>query len=258
MVINGRNAVLEALKSGGEGVEKVYIMYGVEGEPVVRIRSEAQRCNVPCVTLDRGKFIDLERRAGMATRSQGILATVAEVKYIDIEERLQDIYTEGRVPLLAAIDGITDPHNVGAIIRSAECAGLDALMMGTHHSSGVNDVVMKTSAGAARYIPIARPSNIGDVLIGLKQEAVAVVVLDERGTISYTDFDFTVPSIIVVGSEGEGVSPRVRKLADAVVMIPVAGNIESLNASVAAGIVFFEAARQRRIASIAASTTDPE
>jgi len=244
MYINGRNAIVEALRSG-EGVEKVFVMFGLEGEAVNRIRAEAKRAGVPCVTIDRRRFAELERAAGLGARSQGVIAVTSEVEYADMEQLVQDIYERGEVPLVAALDAITDPHNVGAIIRSAECAGLDGVMIGKRDSSGITDVVMKTSAGAAQHLPIARASNIGDILLGLQQEGLAVVGLDERGTVAYTDYDFTRPTAIVIGSEGSGLSPRIRKLCDVLLSIPMSGKIGSLNASVAAGIVFFEARRQR-------------
>jgi 23S rRNA (guanosine2251-2'-O)-methyltransferase len=244
MYINGRNAIIEALRSG-EGVEKVFIMYGMEGDAINRIRVEAKRAGVPCVMIDRRRFSELERSVGLGARSQGVIALASEISYADIEQLAQDVYERGGAPLVGALDAITDPHNVGAIIRSAECAGLDGLLLGKRDSSGITDVVMKTSAGAAGHLPIARVSNIGDVLLGLQQEGLAVVGLDERGTMSYTDYDFTRPTAIVIGSEGAGLSARTRKLCDVLLSIPMAGKIGSLNASVAAGIVFFEARRQR-------------
>jgi 23S rRNA (guanosine2251-2'-O)-methyltransferase len=245
MYINGRNAVIEALRSG-EGVEKVFLQYGLEGEPVSKIRAEAKRAGVPCVTVDRQRFNEMERAAGVASRSQGVLALASEIEYVDIELLVDGLFQQGRFPLVTALDSITDPHNVGAIIRSAECAGLDALMMGKRDSSGITDVVTKTSAGATTYLPIARVSNIGDVLLGLQQAGVAIVGLDERGETPFTDYDFKAPTAIVIGSEGKGLSPRIRKLCDTLISIPMQGKVASLNASVAAGVVFFEAVRQRK------------
>lgn len=253
MYINGRNAVLEALRAR-EGVEKVFVMYGTEEEGVHRIRVEAKRAGVPCTTIDRRRFSELERAAGLGTRSQGVIAVTSEVDYADIEQLVLDTYERGGTPLIAVLDGITDPHNVGAIIRSAECSGIDGLLMGKRDSSGVTDVVMKTSAGAARHLPIGRASNIGDIIIGLKQEGLTVVGLDERGDRIYTAYDFSLPTAIIIGSEGEGISPRVRKLCDVRLSIPMAGKIGSLNASVAAGVVFFEARRQRGFTEVPEKT----
>jgi 23S rRNA (guanosine2251-2'-O)-methyltransferase len=174
-----------------------------------------------------------------------VIALVSTVEYADIDALVDEALVAGAVPLVGALDGITDPHNVGAIIRSAECAGLDAIVIGKHDSSGLTDVVMKTSAGAAGHLPIARVTNVGDTITGLKDVGVTVVGLDERGTVAYTDYDFTQPTAIVIGSEGKGMSPRIRKMCDALLSIPMSGKVASLNASVAAGVVFFEARRQR-------------
>ncbi len=244
LYISGRNAVLEALRAG-EGVEKVFIMFGQEGEPINRVRSEAKRAGVPCVVIDRRRFAEMERAGGVTVRAQGVLALASAVAYADIEQVIEDVYAQGGTPLVGVLDAITDPHNVGAIIRSAECAGLHGVLMGKRDSSGITDVVMKTSAGAARHLPIAREANIGDVLLGLKQEGITLIGLDERGTMRHTEYDFSVPTAIVIGSEGAGLSARIRKMCDMLVSIPMSGKIASLNASVAAGIVFFEARRQR-------------
>lgn len=244
MYINGRNAVVEALRKG-EGIEKVFLAYGLEGEAMDRIRSEAKRAGVPCVTVDRRRFAEMERTAGLSTRSQGVIASVSEVEFADFDMMVEEAFLQGRMPLVTALDGITDPHNVGAIIRSAECSGMDGLLLGKHDSSGITDVVMKTSAGAARHLPIARVSNIGDILLSVQQAGVEVVGLDESGKTSYVEYDFTKPTAIVIGSEGKGLSPRIRKLCNTLLSIPMMGRIGSLNASVAAGVVFFEAQRQR-------------
>jgi 23S rRNA (guanosine2251-2'-O)-methyltransferase len=245
MYINGRNAIIEALRSG-EGVQKVYLMYGIEGDPVNRIRIEAKRAGVPCVTIDRQRFNELERKAALGTRSQGVIALVEEIASADIDMIVQEVYDRGEMPLVAALDSVTDPHNVGAIIRSAECAGFHGLLIGKRDSSSITDVVVKTSAGATSYLPIDRASNIGDVLLSLQQAGLAVVGLDEGGDMAYTDYDFTAPTAIVIGSEGSGLSSRIRKLCDHRLSIPMMGSVGSLNASVAAGVVFFEALRQRK------------
>ena len=247
MFINGRNAVIEALRSD-IGVEKVFVMYGMEGEAIDRVRAEAKRAGVPVVTADRQRFAELERRAELGTRSQGVIAVVSTIDYVDIDLFVDDVVQRGNVPLVGVLDGITDPHNVGAIIRSAECAGLDAVAFGKHDSSGITDVVMKTSAGAAGHLPIARVANVGDTVTGLRDVGIEVVGLDERGTVAYTDYDFTKPTAIIIGSEGKGLSPRLRKMCDTLLSIPMAGQVASLNASVAAGVVFFEARRQRVLA----------
>lgn len=244
MYINGRNAVMEALRAGRE-IEKIFIMFGTEGDAVTRLRIEAKRAGVPSVIVDKSRFMEMERNAGLGTRSQGVIALLSDVDYADIENIVESVFAAGRMPLVATLDGITDPHNVGAIIRSAECAGFDGLLLGKHDSGSITDVVVKTSAGAVQHLPIARVSNIGDILLSMQQSGLALVGLDERGTTPYTAYDFTQPTVIIVGSEGKGMSARTRKMCDSLLSIPMLGNVASLNASVAAGIVFFEAQRQR-------------
>jgi 23S rRNA (guanosine2251-2'-O)-methyltransferase len=249
MYINGRNAVIEALRSGSD-VEKVFIMFGMEGEAIDRVRIEAKRAGVPSVIVDRQRFAELERRAGLGTRSQGVIAVASTVEYVDMDELVEEVFAREGVPLVGALDGITDPHNVGAIIRSAECAALDGVVIGKHDSSGITDVVMKTSAGAAGHLPIARVANVGDSIMSFKDGGLSVVGLDERGSIPYTEYDFTQPTAIIVGSEGKGIGPRIRRMCDTLVSIPMFGRVASLNASVAAGVVFFEARRQREQAGM--------
>ncbi len=257
MYINGRNAVMEAIRSG-EGVEKIFLMFGMEGEPIDRIRIEAKRAGIPFSIVDRKRFGDLERSAGLGTRSQGVIALVREIEYEDIEAVVENVYWSGRMPLVAALDGITDPHNVGAVIRSAECSGIDGLMLGKRDSSAITDVVMKTSAGAARHLPIDRVSNVGDMILRLRKSGLVVVGLDEDADMLYTDYDFTRPTLIIVGSEGRGLGHRIKQLCDHRLAIPMRGKVGSLNASVAAGVVFFEAQRQRLAAAPAAPSIREE
>ncbi len=246
MYINGRNAVIEALRSE-ERVEKVFLLYGLEGEPVARIRSEAKRAGVPCVTMDRRRFTQLERSARMGTRSQGVIAMLAPVDYVDIDVVVENAWRDGRPPLIAVLDGITDPHNVGAIIRSAECAGFDGIVLGKRDSSGITDVVVKTSAGAVNHIPIARVASLAQTLKRLQSAGLTVVGLDEKGSMQYTEHEFAEPCVVVIGSEGQGLSAAVVQVCDKLLTIPMSGAIHSLNASVAAGITFFEARRQRGV-----------
>lgn len=251
MFINGRNAVIEALRAGGR-VEKVYLMYGVEGEPVRRIRREAKQAGVPCVMIDKARFLAMEREHDLASRSQGVIALMSEIEYVDLEVLIDSQLQEGRSPVVVAMDGITDPHNVGAIIRSAECAGIDGVLLGMRDSGSITDTVTKASAGAVLHVPIARVANVIDVLIGLQQMGMSLVGLDENGTMDYTEYDYSKPTVIVVGSEGKGLQPRIRKMCDQVVSIPMRGQIASLNASVAAGVVLFESVRQRSASDAAA------
>ncbi len=244
MYINGKNSVLEAVRAG-ERVEKVYFLYGAQTEGLGAIRNAAKQAGIPCTTLDRNTFRDLEKKGNLKTKSQGVIARINPILFVDIEDVVTLAWETGRTPLVAALDGITDPRNLGAILRSAECAGLSGVVFSKAHSSGVNDVAVKTSAGAAHFVPISRVRSITETLSGLKEMGMQVVGLDAGGEMSYTDIDYTEPTVIVVGSEGEGMDPRVAAACDQLVSIPLKGSISSLNASVAAGIVFYEAVRQR-------------
>lgn len=244
MYINGRNGVLEALRAG-ERVEKVYFLYGAAGEGVGAVRAAAKRAGVPCTTIDKERFRDMERRARLKTKSQGVIAWINPVLYADLDDVVTLAYEQGRAPFLAVMDEINDPRNIGAIIRSAECAGLDGVVLGRRNSPGVNDVVMKTSAGAANYLPVSRADDLARTLRRLRDAGLRVIGLDESGTENYAEVDLTEPTAIVIGNEGQGISNDVIAVCDTLVSIPMMGKISSLNASVAAGIVFFEGLRQR-------------
>ncbi len=248
MYINGRNAVVEALRSG-QDVEKVYLMYGLEGEPLRRIRREAKEAGVPCVTIDKARFVAMEREAGVSGRSQGVMALMSPLEYVDLEALVDQILQQGRQPLVAVMDGLTDPHNVGAIIRSAECAGIDAVLLGREDTGSITDTVVKASSGAVSHLPIARVSHVIDILIGLRQMGLELVGLDESGDVEYTEVGYAGPMAILIGSEGRGLQPKLRRMCDRLVSIPMQGQVQSLNASVAAAVVFFEALRQRRVES---------
>lgn len=253
MYINGRNGVLEALRAG-ERVEKVYFLYGSVGEGVGAVRSAAKRAGVPCTTIDKERFRDLERKARLKTKSQGVIAWINPVLYADIDDVVTLAYEQGRAPILAAMDEMNDPRNIGAIIRSAECAGLDGVVLGKRNTPGINDVVVKTSAGAAHFMPIIRADDLARALRRLQSAGLTVVGLDEGGTRTYTEIDLTEPTVIVIGNEGQGISKDVAAVCNTLVSIPMMGKISSLNASVAAGIVFFEALRQRHLKQEAEGT----
>ena len=244
MYINGKNSVLEAIRAR-ERVEKVYFLYGAETEGLGAIRKAAKQEGIPCTTLDRGKFRELEKKGNLKTKSQGVIARINPILFVDIKDVVTLAWETGRTPLVVALDGITDPRNLGAIIRSSECAGLSGVVFGKQHSSGINDVAVKTSAGAAHFVPIARVRDVATTLGNLKEMGMQVIGLDVDGDMEYTDIDFTEPTVIVIGSEGEGMTAKVAEACDEFVSIPLKGSITSLNASVAAGIVFFEAVRQR-------------
>ncbi len=245
MYINGRNAVLEAIRSR-ESIEKIYLQYGLPPEGVEDIRREARASGIPVTQLDRRKFRDLERRAGLGTRSQGVIARIDPVDYVNPHHLVAATWERGETPFLAVLDRITDPHNLGAIIRSAECAGLHGVVIPRKGGGGVTDVVVKTSAGAVHSLPIARVDRMVDLVEDLKGSGLRVIGCAEQGSISWDQADLTGPIALILGSEGEGIAPELLARCDQVISIPMAGSIGSLNVSVAAGVIFFEALRQRR------------
>lgn len=204
----------------------------------------AQEAGVP---IERVPRAEIERRA-RGVNHQGIIALVASARYRDEDELLQQI---GRLPaenppLLLVLDSLEDPRNFGSILRTAECAGVHGIFVPERRAVGLTGTVAKVSAGALEYIPVSRAGNITRLLEKLKQHGVWTVGTGPAAPVSYTDWDWTLPSAIVLGSEGHGLHRLVREHCDQMVSVPVLGRIESLNVSVAAGVVLYEALRQRR------------
>ena len=245
MYINGRNAVIEAIRTG-ESIEKVWVQYGTDGEGIEQIRREARQRGVPTTQLDRRKFRDLERRARLGTRSQGVIARIDPVDYVEISHLIASVWERGEVPVIGLLDRITDPHNLGAIVRSAECAGVHGLVIPRRNSSGITDVVIKTSAGAVHSLPLARTDDMAATVRELQGSGLRVLACTEEGESLFGAVDLSGPVAMLLGSEGEGIAPDLLELCDGTLRIPMAGSISSLNVSVAAGVIFFEIARQRQ------------
>jgi 23S rRNA (guanosine2251-2'-O)-methyltransferase len=259
MYIFGRNPVIEALSSSETiRLEKVFVQYGTEGSIIAAIKQAATRRGVPCVVMDKGKFAALERDALGARsvgekfdgrtvhgRSQGVIALVAALEILSVEELIAESLEHSEHPMIVALDGITDPHNTGAIARSAECAGAAGLLVAESKTSPLSGAAMKTSAGALEHLRVARTGNLAKGLQDMKNAGFVLIGLDEGGAEPYTNPLYNGAVVMVVGSEGRGLTPAVAKFCDVRVAIPLHGRISSLNASVAAGVVLFEAARQR-------------
>lgn len=235
MLINGYNAVEEALASDTT-IEKIYVEKGAFSDRIRRIISKAREDKIKVFFLERK---ELEAKAG--GKVQKVLAETTDFKYQTLEEILES----GRKPLLILVlDGIQDPHNLGAIIRAAECAGASGIIIPRHRSVGVNDTVVRTSAGATAHVRIAKVANVNDAIRKLKDRFVKVYAADMDGTSIY-DVDLKGDVALIIGNEGMGVKQLAKKLADGSVSLPQRGRLNSLNASVAAGIVLYEAVRQR-------------
>lgn len=250
-VIIGRNPVREALERGEGRIEKVVIQKGVRGSQIDAIRRAAKAAGVPTQMVPE---VRINKLAPKATH-QGVVAIAAPVAYLYLDAMLEQIAPDldavrERKPVLLAMDGIEDPHNYGAILRSTVASGASGVIVSERGQAPLSATTVKASAGTALRIPIARVSNLADALFNLKERGYWVVGLDgspaegsqERTTV--WDYDWDRPIVLVVGSEGKGMGSRVRAQCDVLVSIPIIGDVESLNASVATGIVLFAAARE--------------
>lgn len=239
-VLIGRNPVLEAMESGRE-IEKIFIQRGVKG-PALKVASQARKKGIPVQFVDKAKLDKLAEGGA----HQGLVALVSQFNYSTIDDILQRASQRGEDPFIILCDGIEDPHNLGAIIRTAECAGAHGVVIPKRRSASVNATVEKTSAGATSYMLVARVANISNTINRLKEGKVWIACADMGGE-TYYDADLKGGIALVVGSEGFGVGQKVKEACDFVLSIPMKGQINSLNASNAATVLMYEVRRQRSI-----------
>lgn len=238
--LEGRNALQEALKSG-RTVDKVFIAAGETDRALQRLAAEAKEAGAVVVPVDRRKL-----DAMSFTRAhQGVIALVAAHVYYSVDDILEEAASRGEAPLIVICDELSDPHNLGAILRSAECAGAHGVIIPKRRSVGLTATVAKASAGAIEYMKVARVTNINNAIAELKEKGVWVFGTAAEGSIPMYQANLTVPAAIVIGNEGDGMSQLVRKNCDVMLNIPMKGHISSLNASAAASILLYEALRQR-------------
>lgn len=237
--IEGRNAVLEAFRSG-KTVDKLYILDGCQDGPVRTIAREARKHDTIIQYVAKERLDQISETG----KHQGVIAVAASYEYATVENILAKAKEKGEPPFVLLLDNIEDPHNLGAIIRTANLAGAHGVIIPKRRAAGLTAVVARTSAGALNYTPVAKVTNLKTVMEQLKKEGVWFVCADMGGT-AYYDLDLKGPIGLVIGNEGEGVSRLVKENCDFVASIPMKGDIDSLNASVAAGILAFEIARQR-------------
>ena len=237
-MITGRNAVLEALKSDRE-IEKLIVAKGAEGS-IRKITGMAKDKKIPVQYREKAA---LDRIAG-GNSHQGVIAQVSEYTYCTLDDILRRAEERGEDPFIMILDGLEDPHNLGAVMRTAECCGAHGIVIPKRRSAGITETVAKASAGAVEYMLCARVSNIGQAVDQLKERGVWVAACDMGGK-AYTEQDLTGSLAVVIGSEGTGISRLVREKCDFVVSIPMKGKITSLNASNAAAILMYEVVRQR-------------
>ena len=239
-IIEGRNAVIEALRAGAS-IDKIFIQKGETDKTLGHIASTARAAGVVVVDADKRKLDFMSRTHA----HQGVIALASVREYVSVEDILNIARGKGENPLLVVCDEISDPHNLGAIIRTAECAGAHGVIIPKRRSAGLTSIVGKTSAGAVSYVPVARVPNIPALLEQLQKEGVWVFGTAAEGTTTLYQADLKGPAAIVIGSEGEGMTRLVREKCDFLVSIPMKGRISSLNASAAASILLYEAVRQR-------------
>ena len=236
-IIFGRAPVLEALKNS-HPIDKIIIKSGPYAKSLIPVIDEAKKRNIVIQQADGAR---LDRMAN-GENHQGVIAMISAYSYVSVN----DIISGKDNAFVIICDKITDPHNLGAIIRTANCVGADGVIIPKRDSAGVNSVVMKTSAGAVEYTPVAKVTNLASTIDELKEQGFWITAADMDGQSMY-DIDFKGKIAIVVGSEGKGVSRLVREKCDFIAQIPVYGEINSLNASVAAAVLMYEAVRQRAL-----------
>jgi len=237
--IEGKNAVIEAYRAG-KPIDKIFILDGANEGPIMTIKREAKKHDTMV------KYVSKERLDQMSEngKHQGVIAYAAAYEYAEVEDMLALAREKNEPPFLVLLDGIEDPHNLGAIIRTANQAGAHGVIIPKNRAVGLTATVAKTSAGALNYTPVAKVTNIGKTIEELKKEGLWFVCADMDGTTMY-NLDLKGPIGLVIGNEGEGVSRLVKEKCDFVASIPMKGDIDSLNASVAAGILAYEIVRQR-------------
>ena len=240
--IEGRNPVIEALKSDRQ-IEKIIIAKGTKEGSINKIVAMARDKNIIIQNVDRTKLDSMSD----TNAHQGVIAIAAEYTYKTVDDILDLAKERGEAPFIIILDEIEDPHNLGAIIRSAECAGAHGVIIPKRRSVGVTAVVSKTSAGAVEYVPVVKVTNISDIIEKLKKLNIWVYGADVEGEHYYYEKDLRGPIALVIGNEGKGMSRIVKEKCDFLIKIPVLGKVASLNASVAASILTYDVVRQRGV-----------
>jgi len=238
--IIGRKPVLEAVKAG-EAISKIYLLYGQKGDIIDEIRITARKKGIAINEISADKFANL----GGDKTNQGIIALISELQTYSVDQLISSAKNSEK-PLILLLDTIQDTHNLGAILRTAECAKTDGVIITRHNSAPVNDTVYKTSAGAVNHLKIAFANNLVNAIDQLKREGFWIIGSSLQNSVEYTKIDYNIPAALIVGNEEKGIRRLTAEKCDYLVRIPMKGQIQSLNVSVAAGILLFEVLRQRR------------
>ena len=241
-IIVGRNSVAEALRSG-RPINKLLVQDGIKGGSIGEIINLAKEKRVLV------EFVKVEKLDQMSQgiRHQGAIALGAPVRFYELDEVLEAVKSKGEVPFLLLFDELQDPQNVGALIRTADAAGVHGILMPQRRSCPLNAVVAKISAGAVEYVPVIKIGNITQTINDLKAKGFWIIGADMEGTVNYFDANLTGPIVLIIGAEGKGLGRLVKENCDSVVKIPMSGSIASLNASAAGAILLYEVVRQRKI-----------
>ncbi|MCA0429950.1 MAG: 23S rRNA (guanosine(2251)-2'-O)-methyltransferase RlmB [Bacteroidetes bacterium] len=238
-LIFGTRAVIEAVQAG-KTLEKILIQKGLSNELYHQLRKAIKDTTIPL------QFVPIEKLQRITTKNhQGVVAFLTEITYYNCEDLLTEVVEQGKIPFVLILDRITDVRNFGAIARSAECAGIDFIIIPTRGAAQINGDAIKTSAGALHKLRVCREDNLKNSIDYLKNSGLQIVACHEKTTNNYYDANFNKPTAIIMGSEENGISGEYLKRADYEVKIPMAGNTASLNVSVATGIILFEALKQR-------------
>lgn len=238
-MIFGTRAVMEAIKAGRE-IEKIFVQAGLNNDLIKELIQVAKHNGVPFT------FVPQQKLNRLSTKNhQGVICMLATVSYASLEGIIDKAYQEGREPFLLIVDRVTDVRNFGALARTAECAGLDAIIMGDSGNAPITGDAMKTSAGALSHLPVCRVKDMKKTLHFLRESGIQIIACTEKASDLLYDIDLNTPLALIMGSEEDGISPQLLKEADRLAKIPMRGKISSLNVSVAAGISIYEALRQR-------------
>ena len=239
LTIEGRNAVMEAFRSG-KTIDKLFVQEGLQDGPILSILREAKKHDTIINKVKKERLDQLSETG----KHQGVIAYAAAYDYAEVEDIMQSAKDKGEDPFIFLLDNIEDPHNLGAMIRTAHLAGAHGVIIPKNRAVGLTATVARTSAGALNYLPVAKVTNLAKTIEDLKKEGLWFVCADMDGTIMY-DLNLKGPIGLVIGSEGEGVGRLVKEKCDLIASIPMKGQIDSLNASVAAGVLAYEIVRQR-------------
>lgn len=235
----GMRPVMEAIESGRQ-IDKIFIQSNLDGKLAQELKQRIREAGLPV------QHVPVEKLNKLTTSNhQGVVAMISVIEYHNFIDIVQPLLDEGRAPFVVLLDHITDVRNFGAIVRTAECAGADAVVVPERGSAQINEDAIKCSSGALLRVPICRENNFKSLINLAHQLGIQVCAATEKGAVTYTDVDFTKPTILVMGAEDTGISPEVLKMSDARAKLPLCGEVQSLNVSVAAGVFMYEMLRQR-------------